>query len=1298
LAVSDELLVSVKIDTKDGTVAVKDLAVSFKDLEKAAKDGGKSLEQSGKQGKDAGLRFTELNSVLELASKAYTALVGPINKVLSGFIDQEKAQTDLRNTLKGLGFDTRGALKDLVDFADELESLSGVEAETTLGLARMAKTMGLTNAETKRITEAAFGLSNVMGMDVNSAFNDLIGQLNGATGRSAKFVAGLKDLNQEQLKTGEGIELVYKQFAQFASLSGGSLAGNIKIAQEAFNSILDEIGQIIVEFIDLPNLVRESAKMFREIAKDVAAFGERLKILKQGLSEISFDEFISGIRALGIALTTAFVAVNFQAILAGFTAIRTALTATAIPAALVAAKFALITAAVVAFVVAVETVIANLDQLTVLGKAIELAFLTMVSRVIQGFTFIATAGLSAVESILEPLSKFSTVADSALQKVREGMVSLTRSSDESQESIDLLNESLNDTGKDLKIGSTLSFILKGVDAVKNVFGDLNKESDDLNNTFEDIARRSQQSLQLSKEQLQTIQQLKTENEAILTETANMNASQFDIIERQLALELKKIDAKREQLILEGKISKEALKLLEEQASAQKAKSEAQINQIGKVDIIPQGTIDALRASVSDGAADLASGISSAFNAFAGAATAIMGAVNGVLDFAQQVIDFIPQVLGKIANIFNSITELPGKIVEGFKNVFTAVTRFIQEFIPNLIAGIEDLVNGLVDFLIEGLPAAFESLLARLPDIIVGLIDRLPELIERFVTGFIDSMPRITIALINGLVEGAPKIALSMIKVFVVEIPKAIIRGILEGAKQLEKRLRNFFTGVKLPKEITDLPKELDKNIKNLGRGIAKESSKLFKVLDLDQAAKAEDRFRQLEDITEMSIEKIKSLWQSFIDGLVAIWRYIYETFLKPFIDALTAVWRYIWENILKPFLDVLWAVWNRIYTGIILPIINAFKETWGLLKNFVENAWSNIINFFQNLFKGKIEEAFSGILKSLSTAGKQIWDGFKYGLESAGNLFTSMGTKIWNGLKSGLDGLSKFFSDMFNKLNPANLFEKIFRIDYKGKDTVEKALNIDIPFANFATGGMVPGKPVTNGDSLLNDRVLALLSPGEAIIPRSAMQSPEIASIVQAILNGRLRVPQFAFGGIGKAIGGAVSGAKDLGGTISDVGKNVGGGISGTVKDIGGQASELGKQALKEIGLDLNAAWRMVQERTFAMVMQMFRENAFANGGIVSGSGLGDTVPAMLTPGEYVMNRNAVNSLGQNFMNQVNKGNVPNGQPIYNVDMKVSIEASSQSLDESFIRNRLIPSIKDEFRRASIRGEFLMSPKGLRTT
>lgn len=92
-----------------------------------------------------------------------------------------------------------------------------------------------------------------------------------------------------------------------------------------------------------------------------------------------------------------------------------------------------------------------------------------------------------------------------------------------------------------------------------------------------------------------------------------------------------------------------------------------------------------------------------------------------------------------------------------------------------------------------------------------------------------------------------------------------------------------------------------------------------------------------------------------------------------------------------------------------------------------------------------------------------------------------------------------------------------------------------------------------------------------------------------------------------------------------------------------------------------------------------------------------DVVPAMLTPGEFIMSRSAVNRFGQPFMDQINSGLMPavagSGSTVVNVS--INIENTGQ-LDDNFIRSRLMPTIRNEFRRASLDGQFVISGKGVR--
>jgi hypothetical protein len=67
----------------------------------------------------------------------------------------------------------------------------------------------------------------------------------------------------------------------------------------------------------------------------------------------------------------------------------------------------------------------------------------------------------------------------------------------------------------------------------------------------------------------------------------------------------------------------------------------------------------------------------------------------------------------------------------------------------------------------------------------------------------------------------------------------------------------------------------------------------------------------------------------------------------------------------------------------------------------------------------------------------------------------------------------------------------------------------------------------------------------------------------------------------------------------------------------------------------------------------------FAVGGMSRGT---DTVPAMLTPGEFVMSKYAVDSYGVDKMNAMNKGSYE-GEKVYNYNLNVNVKSDANPED-----------------------------------
>lgn len=80
----------------------------------------------------------------------------------------------------------------------------------------------------------------------------------------------------------------------------------------------------------------------------------------------------------------------------------------------------------------------------------------------------------------------------------------------------------------------------------------------------------------------------------------------------------------------------------------------------------------------------------------------------------------------------------------------------------------------------------------------------------------------------------------------------------------------------------------------------------------------------------------------------------------------------------------------------------------------------------------------------------------------------------------------------------------------------------------------------------------------------------------------------------------------------------------------------------------------------------------FAAGGVVPGYGMGDTVPAMLTPGEFVLNRQAVATLGVGTLNGLNRtGGRGGGEAQEYLPVTIINKMDSRVLSESTTRYAL---------------------------
>lgn len=436
----------------------------------------------------------------------------------------------------------------------------------------------------------------------------------------------------------------------------------------------------------------------------------------------------------------------------------------------------------------------------------------------------------------------------------------------------------------------------------------------------------------------------------------------------------------------------------------------------------------------------------------------------------------------------------------------------------------------------------------------------------------------------------------------------------------------------------------------------------------------------IADLPKMLTEGAIGLIEGLVDGLMkllgdpkAIMQFINSivTAVPKIISALVAGLPQIAIAMSKP------SFWIAVIKGFVVAFIDGQKE---MIKSLIEG--------FKSIGSGLVE-VFEDAISVFSEIGDKLLEGFEIAWNWLSGMFTSIGDIVWDGISSAFAGIGNFFSE-------------IFKFDGGGKGAVEDFLGFDFPWIAFAQGGIVPGSPKVLGDSASNDIVPALLSPGEAVIPRSMMKDEGVASFVGALFSGKklqrhfLGIPgteAIPFGdkevnAVTDAIAEGVSAAGEwIGDTfVPDNIKKLWDSLKKFVSNI-----DLKRLITDPLGMITDSI-----KGSLDFLQGPFRKMmSFNVGGLVPGIGNTDTVPAMLTPGEFVINKSAVQSLGSGLLSQLNNGRMPmsDSAQIFNINLNIE---TKEALDEGFIRQRLMPALKAELKASSLRGDFILSAKGVR--
>lgn len=1247
--------------------------------------------------KNLGMAFIAVNQTWELSQRILGTLTNALAGPIRAYGESEKAASRMANAMALQGQYSQEALASMSDWASVMQSTTTISDDLAMSLAATARATGLTDEQSKKLVETANDLAAATGRDVSDAFNELVGQFSGMRGRLVKFVPEMENLTDVQLKAGEGIDLVAKKFEGFGKGAAQTTLGTMTRLGNAWDDVQEKMGLYIKAFLNLPGSSNIAFKAIDAVSAAVDFLGNKMLWVKDQVVAF-YSAFQNTVTQLGgfaniiapIVDKLEFFALALAAIAAPTIAVQLAKIGTSligIVAPLVAsgAQFFLVAGSFIAIAAAVDILVRNLDRVGELVDTIQVAFQNLIARITRGFRGVALAILTAFETIVDSiptgiLSKLGM--DDAATSIREKMIELEKPMDGLNARVEDLNKQLKDVSKNIDLGAIGEIWKVGTEGLK-VF---NKE-------------------------LEKSQKITTQINAGPPIPENKQPA------AKAGYQVPKLFDDKQMEMLKGVFT----------------------------DVMPKfagGLSESLAApaqAIGETMTDFAGGISG----LASIPLAIASAFSLVLDGIMKVLNFIPELINKVADVVNTLTDLPTKLGEAIKNLIGSVIRFFNEFLGNLFNYFDTLLVGLVD-LVTKLPNAIANVFTKLPQQFVKLIERLGELIPEFVKGIITAMPKIVAAQIDFLIRGIPKIVRTLISVVVKDLGPALEAAFREAFGVIAELWRNLISGKGF--DFSDLEEKVGAATNKIKETLTGVSEQLFTVMDINAQAQSSKIAEGIRDAIDSATTRTKDvltqlwealkrawmwlkekLWDPFVNAMKDAFMWIKNNIWDPFMNALKDIYMWIKTQIWDPFINALTAVFMAIKTQIWDPFINALTAVFMVIKTTIWDPFMNAIGAVWNAIKTAIFDPFSNGLTAFVSTGSLLVQALQAVVTLLQSIFNTLKANIFDPIITALSGVFNNVASIFSNINItifAPLKAAFTSFQTFGTSFVASFSSTATTLSNlFGSVKANVFDPIISGfnsafnglTSIFNNIKNNVLTPFSNALSNFMNAGGTFSTLGSNIATG-FQTGINKFWSTFETLGGNTAigfqkGINKFWSTFETLGGNVGAGFQAGINKFWSTFETLGKNVASGFHAGINAIWDIFT--TLGNNIAAGFKNSISNisvggnkilpwshGGLIyaaDGAFISrgtDTVPAMLTPGEFVIKKQAVDNIGLPNLMQMNRGQMPSTGST-SINLTVTVNATEKP-DEAFVRNRMMPTIVAELKRMSLDGRAVMSKKGLR--
>lgn len=269
----------ISLEEKQALDAIKRLSRGVDDFADGAEKGFKQASHAVDTFKGV-LAAEALIKGVELVADAFKELFHiVINEGVQAAIKEEQALTALSFALDQAGNGSANAKKEFLDFANELEELTGIQDDVTLKNLALLQSFGpLTKEGLKEATKAAADLAAKYQVDLETAIR--------AVGASAQGNLGLlQRITKQTFENGatdaETFELAIKKINDIsfgaAEAQMQTFQGAITGTKNSFEDFIKELGKLITENPAVKEAIKVVGETFKELEAFVNANKEEIK-------------------------------------------------------------------------------------------------------------------------------------------------------------------------------------------------------------------------------------------------------------------------------------------------------------------------------------------------------------------------------------------------------------------------------------------------------------------------------------------------------------------------------------------------------------------------------------------------------------------------------------------------------------------------------------------------------------------------------------------------------------------------------------------------------------------------------------------------------------------------------------------------------------------------------------------------------------------------------------------------------------------------------------------------------------